>query len=160
LTLLAPVGLSLLALLVPLVVLYILKIKRERRRVASTWLWAAAQRDLMAKAPFRKLIAQIPLILQALALCLLALALGRPASRGRELTGDHVALVIDVSASMAAASPSPTGEPSTRIALARQVARDLLSSLAPGSDVMVLEAARDARVVAPLDRDLVRVKAA
>ncbi|AKT37483.1 uncharacterized protein CMC5_016240 [Chondromyces crocatus] len=152
-------GLLALALLGPLILLYILKVKRERRRVASTWLWAAAQRDLMARAPFRKLIAQLPLIVQALALMLLALALSRPASRGREFTGDHVALVIDVSASMSAMSTSPIGEPTTRIALARQVARDLVSSLAPGSDVMLLEAARDARVIAPLDRDLVRVKA-
>lgn len=160
LELLKPGGLWLLALLVPLVVLYILKIKRERRRVASTWLWAAAQRDLMARAPFKKLIAQIPLILQALALILLAIALSRPATRGRELTGDHVAIVIDASASMSAASPGPDGAPTTRIALARKVAQDLVTSLAPGSDAMVLEAGRDARVVAPLDRDLVRIKAA
>ena len=41
LSLLAPKGLWLLGLLAPLVVLYILKIRRQRRRVASTWLWAS-----------------------------------------------------------------------------------------------------------------------
>lgn len=158
--LLKPAGLWALALLGPLIVLYILKIKRERRRVASTWLWAAAQRDLMARAPFKKLIAQIPLILQALALILLAVALARPATRGRELTGDHVAIVIDASASMAAVSPGADGKETTRIEIARRTARDLVASLAPGSDALILEAGRDARVVAPLDRDLVRIKAA
>src|SRR5262245_55320124 len=61
-SLLAPAGLGLLGLLAPLIVLYILKIKRQRLRVASTWLWAVAQRDLMARTPFKKLIAQIPLL--------------------------------------------------------------------------------------------------
>ncbi|WP_437327326.1 vWA domain-containing protein [Sorangium sp. So ce381] len=160
LALLSPGGLWLLALLGPLVLLYILKIKRSRRRVPSTWLWAAAQRDLMARAPFRKLIAQLPLILQALALALLALALARPASRGRELTGDHVAIVLDTSASMSAAARGPAGEATTRIQLAKQLARDLLAGLAPGSDALIVEAGRDARLVAALDRDLVRLKAA
>ncbi|WP_437992310.1 vWA domain-containing protein [Sorangium sp. So ce145] len=160
LALLSPGGLWLLALLGPLVLLYILKIKRSRRRVPSTWLWAAAQRDLMARAPFRKLIAQLPLVLQALALALLALALARPASRGRELTGDHVAIVLDTSASMSAAARGPAGEATTRVELAKQLARDLLSGLAPGSDALIIEAGRDARLVAALDRDLVRLKAA
>ncbi|WP_437725247.1 VWA domain-containing protein [Sorangium sp. So ce861] len=160
LALLSPTGLWLLALLGPLVLLYILKIKRSRRRVPSTWLWAAAQRDLMARAPFRRLIAQLPLILQALAFALLALALARPASRGRDLTGDHVAIILDASASMSAAARGPSGEATTRIELAKQVARDLLSGLAPGSDALILEAGRDARLVAALDRDLVRLRAA
>ncbi|WP_437689976.1 VWA domain-containing protein [Sorangium sp. So ce176] len=160
LSLLAPGGLWLLALLGPLVLLYILKIKRSRRRVPSTWLWAAAQRDLMARAPFRRLIAQLPLVLQVLALALLALALARPASRGRALTGDHVAIILDTSASMSAAARSPSGEATTRIELGKQLARDLLSGLTPGSDALILEAGRDARLVAALDRDLVRLRAA
>ncbi|WP_437623539.1 VWA domain-containing protein [Sorangium sp. So ce1151] len=160
LTLLVPGGLWLLALLGPLVLLYILKIKRTRRRVPSTWLWAAAQRDLMARAPFRRLIAQLPLILQALALALLALALARPASRGRAFTGDHVAIILDTSASMSAAARAPSGEATTRIELGKRLAKDLLSGLTPGSDALILEAGREARLVAALDRDLVRLKAA
>ena len=158
--LLSPSGLWLLALLVPLVVLYILKVKRARKRVASTWLWAIAQRDLMARSPWKRLIAQIPLLIQAIALILLALALARPATRGREFTGDHVAIVIDTSASMTAAAEGPNREPTTRLALAKVAAKDILSSLTPGSDALVLEAGRDARLLAPLDRDIVRIKAA
>ncbi|MEQ9320106.1 MAG: BatA domain-containing protein, partial [Polyangiaceae bacterium] len=45
----APKLLWTLGLLVPLVVLYILKVKRKRLTVPSTWLWAQAQRDLMAR---------------------------------------------------------------------------------------------------------------
>src|SRR6185436_3983035 len=117
LELLSPAGLALLALLVPLVILYILKVKRRRRAVGSTWLWAVAKRDLMAKSPFKRLIAQVPLILQALALLALGFALARPATRGRAFTGDHVAIVIDTSASMSAAAPGPGDAPTTRLAL-------------------------------------------
>jgi hypothetical protein len=158
--LLAPAGLGLLALLVPLVVLYILKIERTRRRVASTWLWAAAQRDLMAKAPFKRLVAQVPLFVQAAALLALGVAFARPATRGREVTGDHVALVVDASASMSALAGGAEDAATTRLDLAKRAARDLVASLAPGSDALVLEAGREARLVLPLDRDRVRVRAA
>jgi hypothetical protein len=154
--LLAPAGLALGALVVPLVILYILKIKRDRRVVASTWLWASAQRDLMAKSPWKRLYAQVPLFVQALALLLLALALSRPATRGREITGDHVAIILDVSASMSALAEGKT----TRLDLAKRTAKDILASLSPGSDALVLEAGKDARLIAPLDRDMVRLGAA
>jgi len=162
---LAPKGLWLLGLLAPLVVLYILKIKRQRRVVSSTWLWATAQRDLMARSPFKKLIAQIPLVLEALAILGLALALARPATRGREFVGDHVAIIVDASASMSALIEAGPGEaagaaPKSRMDLAKQAAKDIVSALTPGSDALVLEAGRDARIVSPLDRDPHRIKAA
>jgi hypothetical protein len=159
--LLAPGGLFLALLLGPLIVLYILKIQRRRRTVASTWLWVTAQRDLMARAPFKRFLAQVPLIVQALAIAALAMALARPATRGRDFAGDHVAIILDTSASMSALSPGADGATKvTRLDLAKRAAHDLLSALAPGSDALVLEAARDVRVLSPLDRDLTRVGAA
>src|SRR5436190_23435370 len=100
LELLNPKGLWLLTGLVPLIVMYILKIRRQRIKVPSTWLWAAAQRDLLAKQPFKRLVAEVPLILQILALIALSIALSRPALRGNTIAGDHVAIVVDTSASM------------------------------------------------------------
>lgn len=153
---LAPHGLWLLAALVPLVLLYILKVKRERLRVPSTWLWASVRRDLVARSPFQKLVATLPLLLQAAALILLALALARLASRKTTVLGDHVAIVVDTSASMAAQDPSGR----TRIELAREAAAGVLSSLLPGSRAMLIEAGREASVVAPLDDDRKRLRAA
>lgn len=77
-----------------------------------------AQRDLLAKSPFKRLVVQLPLILQILALVALSLALSRPASRGRSILGDHIAFVIDTSASMSALDVSGK----TRIELAKQAA--------------------------------------
>ena len=44
----SPAHLWLLGLLVPLVLLYVLRIRREKRTVPSTWLWRSAERDLLA----------------------------------------------------------------------------------------------------------------
>jgi hypothetical protein len=160
LELLNPRGLLLLLGLAPLIVLYILKIQRRSQRVPSTWLWVQAQRDLMAKQPFRRLIAELPLILQILALALLALALARPAARSGRVAGDHVAIVIDTSASMGAAlrQGAPPGS-GTRMSEAKQAGLDVIGALAPGADAIVIEAGREARVASPLERDARRLRA-
>lgn len=154
-----PKGLWLLTAIVPLVVLYILKIKRERIRVPSTWLWAEARRDLLAKHPFKKLVPELPLFLQLLALIGLSLALARPALRGGKLTGDHVAIVIDTSASMGTAAKTADGKKTTRMALAIESAKNAIDNMEAGADAIIIEGAREARVVAPLDRDGRRLKA-
>lgn len=152
-----PRGLWLLAGLVPLIALYILKIQRKRLPVASTWLWSAARRDLLARSPWKRLVPQIPLLLQIAALALLALALARPATRHKAILGDHVAVILDTSASMSAVDPVTKQK---RIELAKTAAWEALAALSPGADAMLLEAARAPRVVVPLDRDIKRLQGA
>ncbi len=155
LDLLAPKALWLLGLLAPLVLLYILKVKRQRLRIASTWLWQQARRDLMARSPFKRLVVQVPLILQALVLIALALAAARPATKGKTLTGDHIAIIVDTSASMSAQDPA-SGK--ARIDLAKEAAEKLIAGLPPGSDAMILDAGRDTRIALPPDRDTRRMR--
>lgn len=152
-----PRGLLLLTALVPLVLLYVLRVRRSKHVVSSGWLWSAAARDLLARSPFRRLVAQVPLFLQALAIIAASIALARPALRSAAVVGEHVAVVVDVSASMRAVDPA-RGVP--RIALAREVAASVVDSLGPAGDAMIIEAGRDARVVCPLDRDTRRLGAA
>jgi VWA domain-containing protein/aerotolerance regulator-like protein len=151
----APSGLWLLGLLAPLVLLYVLKIRRQRVVVSSTWLWAAAARDLAAKSPFKRLVAQVPLIIELLALCLLALALSRPASRGGHIAGDHVAIVLDTSASMATIEPDGR----SRLVHARDAASSVIAGLAPGAQAVIIEAGRNPHVVSPMDSDRRRLEA-
>jgi len=151
----APGGLWLLGLLVPLLLLYVLKVRRQRMVVPSTWLWAAAARDLAAKSPFKRLIAQVPLLLELLALCLLALSLARPASRAGHIAGEHVAIVVDTSASMGTIEPDGR----SRLALARDAASAVIAALAPGAQAVIIEAGRDAHVVSPMDSDRRRLEA-
>src|SRR6187402_800423 len=152
----APSGLWLLGLLAPLLLLYVLKIRRQRVTVSSTWLWAAAARDLAAKSPFKRLVAQVPLLLELLALCLLALSLARPASRGGHIAGDHVAIVLDTSASMATIEPDGR----SRVAHARDAASSVIAALAPGAQAVIIDAGREAHVVSPMDSDRRRLEAA
>jgi hypothetical protein len=152
----SPSGLWLLVLLGPLILFYVLKIRREQLRVPSTWLWASAERDLLARQPFRKLIVQLPLILQLLALALLALALSHPAAKSSVIGGSHLAIVIDTSASMNARG----GDGKTRMDEARTAAKRILRSLAPGSEVLIVEAGREPRLASALDRDTRRLEAA
>src|SRR5690606_34568014 len=94
------------------------------------------------------------LILQALALIALAVAAAKPATRGKAIEGDHVAIVIDTSASMAAQDPV-AGK--TRIDLAKETAHEIVASLPPGSDALILDAGRDTRIALPPDRDTRRM---
>jgi hypothetical protein len=72
------------------------------------------------------------------------------------IAGDHVAIILDTSASMSALDASGK----TRMDLAKAAAAEAVQALAPGADAMVLEAARDARVASPLDRGTRRLRAA
>ncbi len=152
-----PRGLLLLLGIIPLVVLYILKIRRRRHSVGSTWLWASARRDLLARSPFRRFVAELSFFLQLFALVMLALALARPSRRTSEVLGEHAAIVIDTSASMKAIDPK-TGR--ARIELAKDAAKRYTRGLAPGGDAMVVDAGREPHVVLPPERDRRRIEAA
>ena len=123
--------------------------------MSSTWLWAAAARDLAAKSPFKRLVPQVPLLLELLALALLALALARPASRAGHIAGEHVAIVLDTSASMATIEPDGR----SRLAHARDAASAVIAALAPGAQAVIVDAGRDAHVVSPMDSDRRRLEA-
>ncbi|NUP07228.1 MAG: VWA domain-containing protein [Polyangiaceae bacterium] len=151
--LLEPKGLLLLLLLGPLIALYILKVRRKKVVVSSSWLWASHAKDLVARSPFRKLIAQTSLLLQLLALVLLALAFARPASLGPDRLEGNVAIIVDVSASMTAVGAG--GE--TAMDRAKAAARELVEGFPPGTSAMVVEAGVEPRVVTPLESDPGRV---
>lgn len=151
-----PQALGLFGLAVPIVVLYLLKTRRARVRVGSTWLWQQAERDLIARHPFRRLRWVLPLVLQLLALGLLAFAAARPFQHGQEVLVDQTVLVFDVSASMQTKNAAGV----TRLEEAKRHAAQLLSAAAPGSEVMVLTAGSGVLVASPFERDRVRLSRA
>ncbi len=122
--------------LVPLVVLlYMLRARREPRVVSSTLLWERAARDLAARMPVRRFERNLLLLLQVLAIALLALALARPSIALPGLSGNGVVLVVDTSASMQATDVQPS-----RLAAAQKEARVLLAGLSPRQPVALLTA--------------------
>lgn len=156
-------GLWMFAALAPLVALYILRVKRERKTIGSTLLWKAAHRDLLAKHPFKRLSPEIPLLLQIAALSLLALALAKPASYSQNIKGEHIAFVVDVSASMAVTSMAPSAGgnpvPVSRMDRAKATLHDSIQHLSPNSDAFIVVAGREAKLVSTVERDQRRLHA-
>lgn len=155
-----PLGLLSLLLAVPIVLLYILKIQRRKQSVSSLFLWRSAERDLLAKTPFRKLLPEASLLLQLLLLFLFTLACASPSFPGSGFASKHVALVIDTSASMGAKRKHKEGQSSeqTRFALGIEKALKLVDELPFGAEMMLIDAGSDAHLLLPFDADKLRIK--
>ena len=147
-TLGAPGALWWLALVPVVVLLYMLRARREARVVPSVMLWVRATRDLVARLPMRRLERNILLLLQLLVIVLIVLALARPSVALRGLAGDAVVLVVDASASMQATDVAPT-----RLGAAQQAAVTLLERLGPRQPVAVVAAGLRPRLVAEFGTD-------
>jgi Ca-activated chloride channel homolog len=145
---LSPLAFAVLALAVPLVLLYFLKVRRRQRTVSSVLLWAPALREQQASAFFQRLRRDPLLFLQLLALLLLAVALARPVL---PLLGEgerRAVVVLDTSASMKARDVSPS-----RFDVARSQAAALVRGLGEGAEVMVIAAGTHPQVLAPFARE-------
>lgn len=106
--LLAPLALLLSVLAVPIVLMYVLKLRRQEYVVPSTFLWRQALEDVQANAPWQRLRFNILLLLQLLALAALILALAGPAySRSHVIAGDLV-VIVDESYGMQAHDVTPS----------------------------------------------------
>jgi Ca-activated chloride channel homolog len=130
------------------IILHLLKIRRRQALVSSTLLWTDSLRDQQASAPFRRLKPNLLLLLQILAILLLALALARPV-RTVLLPGyARTVFIVDVSASMQA-----TDVPGSRFAAAKEAALAAASTLGNGQQAMLIAAGHEAQVVVPFTDD-------
>lgn len=139
--LLAPAGLWAAAALVPLVAWYLLRPRRRRVTVGSTYLWRALDRPATAATPWQRFRGDVTFWLAALALLALVAALARPAVPVPVALGDHTILVVDTSGSMLAVEDG-----TTRAELARRDATELTSALGPGQQVSIVTAGPRARI--------------
>ncbi|MCK6625193.1 MAG: BatA domain-containing protein [Anaerolineae bacterium] len=138
-TLLTPLALVLLALLPPIIALYLLKLRRQDHVVSSTYLWQRFVRDVEANAPWQKLRRNLLLLLQLLFMLLLILALARPATQAEGVVGQTVVLILDTSASMAATDGEDNGR--TRLDATKAAARELIVNLPDQTRVTLMAAA-------------------
>jgi hypothetical protein len=143
-------------LLIPLVVLlYLLRARREPRVVSSTLLWERATRDLVARLPVRRLERSLLLLLQVLAVAAVVAALARPLVALRGFAGDAVVLVLDATASMQATDVAPS-----RLAAARSAALAMLAGLGPRQPAAVVSAAGRPRLLLDFTTDRAAARAA
>lgn len=131
--LLAPLALGFTAVAVPIVLMYVLKLRRQEQMVSSTMLWARALQDIQANAPWQRLRPNMLLLLQLIALVALVLALAAPAySASHTYSGDLI-VIVDRSYGMQARDVAPS-----RFAAALTRARSLAADLSSGSVMSVI----------------------
>lgn len=140
----APAALWGLLVLPVIVLLYMLRARRQDLPVSTLLLWQRARRELAAHRPVRRFERSLLLLLQLLAAALLVLALARPQIRLPGGPEAGTVVVVDVSASMQATDVAPS-----RFETAIRQAHAAVDA-APGP-VMIVAAAAAPRVMAPFD---------
>ncbi|HOU39904.1 MAG TPA: VWA domain-containing protein [Promineifilum sp.] len=152
--LLAPTALVLALLAVPILLLYMLRLRRREQPVSSTWLWRALVRDRAANAPWQRLRRNLLLFLQLLILAALVLALARLALRRPGLGGNLIVL-LDASASMGASDGSPT-----RFDDARAAVDGLIGNLSGDDRLTLIRVGQTAEVLAAATTDRILLRRA
>lgn len=137
--LLAPAALAFGALAVPLIVLYMLRSRRQRLEISSVLLWRRADESVTSAVPWQRLELSPLLLIQLIVLSLLVFALARPFFSQESLLGPHTVLVVDSSGSMAAAG---------RFESAIERARQITADVSDANLVSIVEAGPRASVVA------------
>ena len=143
-SLIAPAALGLLALAVPLIVMYMLRSRRRGIEVTSTLLWEDEKEFVSAALPWQRLRITAALVLQLLALALFAILLARPFFRETTLLGPHTVLIVDTSGSMALAG---------RLDAAKAQMQSLVAEASEEQLVSIVEAGARPRVLAAFSRD-------
>jgi hypothetical protein len=152
---LTPLAFILTGLLPVIIALYVLKLRRQEQHVSSTYLWRELVRDTAANAPWQRLRPNLLLLLQILFLIALILALARPFSWTTSVAGDHLILIIDISASMAATDLTPT-----RLQAALDQARHLIADMPADIPVTLITAGDEAHVALSASDDRGRIQRA
>ena len=146
--------LLLLLLAVPVAVFGLRYLDRRRAARSTVWAPAALQPNMVRRPPsWRR---AIPTVLLLVGVALLLVGFARPTAsfhvKSQEAT---VALVLDVSGSMAADDSTPT-----RIAHAKQLIREFMQKLPHGYEMSLVSFSDHSSVLAPPTHDLTQIDAA
>ena len=152
---LAPLAFLLALLALPIIVLYMLKMRRRTQEVSSVLLWRRLLRDREANAPWQRLRRNLLLILQLLLLAALVFALARPFLDVPAVARGAVIVLLDASASMSATDVAPT-----RFAAAQAQVRQLAQGLSADGLLTVILVGRQPEVLSSATRDTAVVVAA
>lgn len=148
LSFLVPAALALAVLAIPIILLYMLCLRRTEMPVSSTFLWQQLVRDREANAPWQRLRWNWLLLLQLLILAALVLALARPFVEVKTITTGRIVLLLDASASMTATDVEPS-----RFAVARSIGLDMVDTLGPDDTMTVIRVGAVPEVLAAASRD-------
>jgi len=150
---LSPLALLFGLLAVPILILYMLKLRRREVEVSSVMLWQMLLRDREANAPWQRLKRNLLLLLQLLLLAALVIALARPFLRVPAIAAGTVVVLLDASASMNATDVEPN-----RFEAAKAAARQLMDGLSSDGKMSLLLVGHQPEVLASAtnDKDVLR----
>ena len=140
---LAPAAFAALAIAIPILLLYMLRLRRREVLISSTFLWRQVVQDTEANTPWQRLRRNLLLFLQLLILLLLVLALARPFITVPTISAGKIALLVDASGSMTATDM----DGGTRFAAALDQARQIVNNMNPQDVISLI---RVAAVAEPL----------
>lgn len=154
-TFLLPLGLFALLALPVIVLLHLIRQRRNRVRVPSLQIWRDLQRTTVQRKP-RRLPLTLLLLLHLLLAALLAVALAQPLIETVRSVPRHTAIVLDTSTSMTAVDELPD-----RLAAAKAEAGRIIDELGSGDSVALIElGAQPAILARGQGRDTVAVSRA
>ena len=117
---LSPTSLLLFGLAIPIVALYILRLRRRREPVSTLMFWEELFRERQTTSLFQRLKHLLSLLLQLLFLTLLVLSIARPQFAFITKSARQLVLIVDQSASMNAIEEDTDGR--TRLEVAKESA--------------------------------------
>jgi hypothetical protein len=137
-SLLNPAALAFAAMAIPIIVFYVLRIRRRRQLVPTLMFWDQIFDEAAPRSLWRRLRYWLSLLAQLCLLALLVVALADPVSSRRSLQPRHWIVVVDQSASMQATDGEGTAV--TRFDEARQVVRRVIRSMRANDEMTLIGA--------------------
>lgn len=131
-----------------LILIHSLKPKPKKVLVTDLFLWRQASREKRGGAKIRRLVNNLPLYLQILAVILASLALAKPVRLFPPKVKGNAVLVLDTSASMKTRTVS-----GIRFDQARTEALKLIDELPKGAKMMIIEAGNKPVIKTPFSED-------
>ncbi|SHM57449.1 vWA domain-containing protein [Gracilibacillus kekensis] len=150
---LAPISFWFLTAIPILLLFYFFKKQFDQQNISSIYLWERTFQEWESDHWWRKLQKNLLLLLQLLILLFLILALTRPYLENESVSGDHLVIVMDTSATMMMEQDG-----TTRLAEAKEQAEDLVDSLGSGQQVSVIQAGKTPAILATNQTDHNRVR--
>lgn len=152
---LAPFAFLGLAIAIPIILLYMLRLRRQEHVISSTFLWQQVIQDTEANTPWQRLRRNLLLFLQLLILLLMVLTLARPFITVPTVSAGKIALLIDASASMN--STDINGQP--RFEAAINEAQDIINNMNPQDTISLIRVGDVAEPITSYTSDVAELRA-
>lgn len=151
----APIALTLLTIALPVIALYILKVRLRRVPVSTNLFWKQIYEEKPPRSIWQQFRHWLSLAMQLLFLLLLVLAIADPFFAWQSKQARRIVLIVDNSASMQATDVAPS-----RLDAAKHAATELIDGLRDGDQMAVVVAGTPPVVISGLSGHVPSLKRA